>query len=60
MSNTEVTTISEGLPLALVTTIQLWADARTDDTSSRRRDLIRDNVMAVAAFFGDGNDNFRK
>jgi hypothetical protein len=44
-----------GLPLALVTTIQLWADARTDSSSSRRRDLIRQKTSAVGAFFGDGN-----
>jgi hypothetical protein len=51
MSKMELTTTSEGVPLGLVTTIQLWADART----ARRRDLIRDKISALGAFFGDGN-----
>ena len=36
---------------ALATVIALWADARTDPTSSRRRDLIRDKQRAVMDFF---------
>ncbi len=31
--------------------ILAWADARTDPTSSRRHDLIRDKARAVAEFF---------
>ena len=51
MSNMELTTIGEGLPLALVTAVQMWADARTDASSSRRKDLIRDKTSAVGDFF---------
>jgi hypothetical protein len=55
MSKMELTTTSEGVPQGLVTTIQLWADARTDASSARRRDLIRNKISALGAFFGDGN-----
>jgi hypothetical protein len=43
-----------------VIAIQLWADARTDASSSRHRDLIRDKVSAVDEPFGDGNVYIRK
>lgn len=51
MKNMGLTTTGDALPLALVTAIQLWADARTDASSSRRRDLIRDKESAVSDFF---------
>jgi integrase/recombinase XerC len=48
MTATELITTSEALP---INPIQLWATARTDPTSSRRRDLIRDKSQAVYDFF---------
>jgi hypothetical protein len=50
----ELTNTGEGLPLALVTAIQLWVDARTEASSVRRRNLIRDEISALGACFGDG------
>jgi hypothetical protein len=55
----ELTTVSEGLPLALVNTNQLWADARTDASSSRRKDMIRDKTGSVGALFSVGKGNCR-
>lgn len=39
------------LPATLQNAITLWADARTDATSSRRHDLLRDKTRGVGAFF---------
>jgi hypothetical protein len=58
VSKMELTTTSEGVPLGLVTAIQLWADARTDASSARRRDLIRDKISTLGAFFGDDPPQF--
>jgi len=37
--------------MALQNAIALWADARTDPESARRRDLLRDKTKAVRDFF---------
>jgi site-specific recombinase XerD len=41
----------QGLSMALQNAISLWADARTDPESARRRDLLRDKTKAVTDFF---------
>jgi integrase len=41
----------KGLSTALQNAIMLWADARTDSGSARRRDLLRDKTKAVIDFF---------
>ena len=41
----------QGLSITLQNAISLWADARTDPESARRRDLLRDKTRAVADFF---------
>jgi integrase len=41
----------QGLSIALQNAISLWADARTDPESARRRDLLRDKTKAVTGFF---------
>jgi integrase len=43
--------VDQGLSIALQNAISLWADARTDPESARRRDLLRDKIRAVAGFF---------
>ena len=40
----------QGLSIALQNAIALWADARTDPESARRRDLLRDKTRAVIDF----------
>jgi integrase len=40
-----------GLSIALQNAISLWADARTNPESARRRDLLQDKTKAVADFF---------
>ena len=42
----------QGLSIVLQNAIALWADARTDPESARRRDLLRDKTKAVTDFFG--------
>lgn len=49
MNDTALTVRDQGH--ALATAIQLWADARTDPTSQRRADLLRDKARAVGDFF---------
>jgi integrase/recombinase XerD len=39
------------LSIALQNAISLWADARTDPGSARRRDLLRDKTKAATDFF---------
>ena len=41
----------QGFSIALQNAISLWADARTDPESARRRDLLRDKTRAVTDFF---------
>jgi site-specific recombinase XerD len=43
--------VDQGLSIALQNAIALWADARTDPESARRRDLLRDKVRALSDFF---------
>jgi integrase/recombinase XerC len=50
MNETNLTTQS-GLTPALQNAISMWADCRTDATSRRRADLVRDKVNAVTDFF---------
>lgn len=49
--NTRALTKRTDLTPALLAAIGLWADARTDATSPRRADLIRDKIRAVGEFF---------
>ena len=50
MTTTQVIKPSPLSP-ALLAAIDLWADARTDASSPRRADLIRDKTRAVSDFF---------
>lgn len=50
MTTTDLTVKRDRAP-SLKSAIVLWADARTDAASTRRRDLINDKVRAVGAFF---------
>jgi integrase len=43
--------VSQGERIALRNAVSLWADATTDATSVRRRDLLRDKSKAVITFF---------
>jgi len=51
MSTTDLTVSGEGPSPALANAIQSWAVARTDPTSSRRDDLVKDKRRAVGDFF---------
>lgn len=48
---TALTVTTDALPPALQNAITLWADARTDASSERRVDLLRDKTRAVGTFF---------
>ena len=50
-NQTALQTAQTTLPAGLQNAIVLWADATTDATSARRRDLLRDKTRAVATFF---------
>jgi integrase len=50
--STELVVNSERSEFALQTAIALWADATTDVTSNRRRDLLRDKRAILVDFFG--------
>jgi site-specific recombinase XerD len=51
IEQTSLAIIEEKNGLALMNAIMLWADATTQSSSSRRRDLLRDKKLAVAGFF---------
>lgn len=46
-----LTVPAAGIPLALRNAFAMWADATTDATTGRRRDLLRDKTTAVGDFF---------
>lgn len=43
--------LAAGIPLALRNALAMWADATTDATTGRRRDLLRDKTTALGDFF---------